>query len=95
MNIKGIWSGTLLALFAGTASLAGAEINAPVLKTSGKTGSVLNAPGKFYSDFKVLGTTKTAPVQTFYKFYHDNKNLYVAIKAMEPTPQNMLLPEKI
>ena len=89
MIFKNIWSKAVLALFAGTTLLNGAEIKAPELKFSGKAGSIMAAPGSFYSDFKVLGTNKTAPVQTFYKVYHDQKNLYVAIKAMEPNPERM------
>ena len=93
MIIKKAFTAALLTLFVGSTAVSGAEIKAPELKAAPKSGSIMNAPGNFYSDFKTSGTNQNAPVQTFYKVYHDNKNLYVAIKAMEPAVERMVRPK--
>ncbi len=57
----------------------------PKLSCSGQPGSVLNAAVPFMSNFTITGSPHKKPLaQTHVKMFHDNKYIYVGIKADEP-----------
>jgi len=73
------------------AALGAAEtLEIPKLACDGKSGSVLAAAVPWQSGFYRLGTAEKALVQTRYKIFHDNSNLYIGIEADEPATGSML-----
>jgi len=95
MSIKSMIVYGLLGFLAAFSAAAAPAVEAPRLNISGKAGSVLAAPVPEYGNFCLLGTDKAVTVQTFYKIFHDDKNLYVAIRAMEPDPGSMVRNENV